>query len=138
MNRISLDSTSYKTLPISVNGKDFDIKINTKDVSLSNFIIDILASVKNIQDSLAKAGETQSLEEIVKLSRHAVDKANEWNTAFCERFPEIREAIGDKPIYDFTIWQNLCTGIMELLSETEAKDKITKQIEEEESGALEA
>lgn len=142
MERLNLTPTKEKFLPVSVNGKELDLKFDASD---RNVTISILNLVDTISDYVSR-GEIfrekpkttdgkklkSQISELKEYLNEGIDLSKLCSEEFGRIFPAWNEEIGNNFI-DIRTYEALLIKLVEVIQEDlkKTEKKIDKEIEEE-------
>ncbi len=136
MDRLNLTPKAFKTLPVEINGKPYDLLIDTRDISLTSFILAMADEAQKLEQEIQVTTETKDLESMRAVANKAIAKTDEFYSAFCTLLPVVKEATEGKPIRDFGVWAQLLFALANLVSEGKAQQAVDKALEDEDNDSL--
>lgn len=136
MDRLNLTPKAIKLLPVEINGKPYDLEIDTRDISLTSLLLNMADEAQKLENEIQETSQTKDLEQMRAIATKAINKSDEFYADFCNFLPIVREATEGKPIRDFGVWVQLLFALAELITEGKAQQEVDKAIAEEESDSL--
>lgn len=137
MKRLEIASKKKAVLPMSYNGKDFDVEINLADIAVTSLMLNMADDCMKLQEHVREVAKLNDLEAMRNVANEALNKADEFYTAFCELCPNFKEGTQGNPVRDFAVWGEILSAVAELISEEKTQQKIEKEVQEESSETLE-
>ena len=142
MERLNLTPTKEKFLPVSVNGKELDLKFDASD---RNVTISILNLVDTISDYVSRGEKFREkpkttdgknlksqISELKEYLNEGIDLSKLCSEEFGRIFPAWNEEIGNNFI-DIRTYEALLIKLVEVIQEDleKTEKKIDREIEEE-------
>lgn len=137
MNRIDISSKGKRVLPLTYNGKDFDIEIDTADVALTSFLLGMADEYQKLQKAVIAKAKSTDVEALRAVANEALNCAEEFYYRFCEICPAFKDATEGKPLRDFNAWGEILSACSDLITEGKAMQNIEGKIAEESSDTIE-
>ncbi|MGP1507447.1 MAG: hypothetical protein ACTTJW_01015 [Sphaerochaeta sp.] len=142
MERLNLTPTKEKTLPVSINGKNVDLRFDASD---RNVTISILTLVDTISDYVANGEKFKEkpkttngknlkaqIADLREYLNQGIDLCGHCSEEFGKIFPEWDSVIGDNYI-DIRTYEALLIRLVDVIREDMEKTekKIAEEIKEE-------
>ena len=138
MDRLNLTPKAIKILPVEIEGKDYDLKVDTRNISLTSLVLTMADEAQKLEKEIQATSQTKDIEEMRAVANKAIEKSDEFYKMFCELFPVVNEATKGKPIRDFGVWAQLLFALANLITEGKAQTAVDKTIADEEDDKIEA
>ena len=136
MNRLNLTPKAIKPLLVEINGKDYDLNVDTRDITLTSMVLTMADEAQKLEREIQETSQTKDIEEMRAVAQKAIKKSDEFYEMFCDLFPVVREATEQKPIRDFGVWAQLLFALANLITEGKAQQSVDKAIAEEENDSI--
>lgn len=137
MNRIDISSKGKRVLPLTYNGKDFDIEIDTADVALTSFLLGMADEYQKLHNAVLEKAKSNNVEVLREVANEALNCAEEFYYRFCEICPAFKDATEGKPLRNFNAWGEILSACSDLITEGKAMQNIEGKIAEESSDTIE-
>lgn len=136
MERINLTPKTLKILPVSIDNVDYDLEIDTRDIALTSFVLDMADKAQKLDEKIKDISSSRNIESMRAVANEAVNMSDEFYTNICIFIPAIYEHTEGKPIRDFRVWSQLLFALANLISEGKAQQEVAQAIADEESDAI--
>jgi hypothetical protein len=136
MDRLNLTPKAMKILPVQINGKDYDLEIDTRNISLTSLVLTMADEAQKLEQEIQASAQTKDLETMRAVANKAIAKSDEFYKDFCDFLPVVRTATEGKPIRDFGVWAQLLFALANLITEGKAQTAVDKAIADEENDSL--
>ena len=131
MERINLTPNTKKTLPVTINGVDYDIEVDTRDIALTTLIISMTDDCVKLEQKIAAVRDTKSLEEMRAVATEALEQSDRFYADMCKLIPSFSTFTQGQPIRDFGVWLIFLKALADLISEGKAQTEVAKTLEDE-------
>ena len=136
MDRLNLTPKAIKLLPVEIEGKEYDLKVDTRDITLTSLVLTMADEAQKLEKEIQDSAQTKDIEVMRAVAQKAIAKSDEFYSSFCAVFPVVQEATGNKPIRDFGVWAQLLFALANLITEGKAQQSVDKAIADEENDSL--
>lgn len=136
MDRLNLTPKAIKLLPVEIEGKEYDLKVDTRDITLTSLVLTMADEAQKLEKEIQDSAQTKDIEVMRAVAQKAIAKSDEFYSSFCAVFPVVQEATGNKPIRDFGVWAQLLFALANIITEGKAQQSVDKAIADEENDSL--
>lgn len=136
MDRLNLTPKAIKLLPVEIEGKEYDLKVDTRDITLTSLVLTMADEAQKLEKEIQDSAQTKDIEVMRAVTQKAIAKSDEFYSSFCAVFPVVQEATGNKPIRDFGVWAQLLFALANIITEGKAQQSVDKAIADEENDSL--
>ena len=136
MDRLNLTPKAIKLLPVEIEGKEYDLKVDTRDITLTSLVLTMADEAQKLEKEIQDSAQTKDIEVMRAVAQKAIAKSDEFYSSFCAVFPVVQEATGNKPIRHFGVWAQLLFALANIITEGKAQQSVDKAIADEENDSL--
>lgn len=136
MDRLNLTPKAIKLLPVEIEGKEYDLKVDTRDITLTSLVLTMADEAQKLEKEIQDSAQTKDIEVMRAVAQKAIAKSDEFYSSFCAVFPVVQEATENKPIRDFGVWAQLLFALANIITEGKAQQSVDKAIADEENDSL--